>query len=45
MCRWLTSVILATQELEIRGSWFKTMTRAYLKNIQYKKELMEWLKW
>jgi hypothetical protein len=48
--QWLTSVILATQEAEIRrikvlkaslGKWF---VRPYLKNTQHKNGFVEWLK-
>jgi hypothetical protein len=35
--QWLSHVILATQEAEIGGSWFKA--RPYLKNTQHKKRV------
>jgi hypothetical protein len=43
-------VILAAQVAEIGGSWFEASSgtqfvRPYLKNIQPKTKLMEWLKW
>jgi hypothetical protein len=43
-------VILATQEAEIswvifKASQGKQFMRPYLENIQYKKGLVEWLKW
>jgi hypothetical protein len=40
-CQWLTPIILATQEAEIRRIWF---TRPYLEKTHHKKELVEWLK-
>jgi hypothetical protein len=47
--QWLTPVILATWEVEIRkievssqpGKWF---SKLYLKNIQHEKGLVKWLK-
>jgi hypothetical protein len=49
-CQWFMPVILAAQVAEIGGSWFEASSgtqfvRPYLKNIQPKTKLMEWLKW
>jgi hypothetical protein len=48
-CWWLTPIILAIQEAEIRkiGVWGqgKYFERPYLENTQYKKEVAECLKW
>jgi hypothetical protein len=49
--QWLTPVIPATQEALRSGgprseaSLGKQFARPYLKNTQYKKGLVEWLKW
>jgi hypothetical protein len=47
--QWLLSVILATQEAEIRrtaveGQLDTEFVRPYLKNIQHKKGLVEWFR-
>jgi hypothetical protein len=43
-CRWLTSVILATQETEIRRIEVRSQTRPYLEKPFTKIGLVEWLK-
>jgi hypothetical protein len=45
-CRWLMSVILTTQEAEIRriAVQGKEFMRSYLKKIHHIKGLVEWLK-
>jgi hypothetical protein len=46
-CKWLTRVILATQEAEIRKISVKLsqLMRPYLKKTHHKTGLAEWLKW
>jgi hypothetical protein len=46
-CRWLTSIILVSQEAEIRrfkASPGKQFVRPYLENYLHKEGLVEWLK-
>jgi hypothetical protein len=47
---WLTPVMLATQEAEMRGSWFEaspgqTDRETLSQKTLHKKRLAEWLKW